>query len=135
MLFLISFYDNALIYYPNVFFVASFFISILGIISVSIGLIVLRKKIRKSIEKIKINLKYIERIKREERKKVSFFPMIRIFFERKRASIDCIMGLLTISFVHMIKVTFIRINTALGYIEAQAEKIVKKIEKEIFIKE
>ncbi len=132
---LISFYDNALIYYPNVFFAVLFFVSILGIILVSIGIILLWKNIKRVIEEIKSTLKQIKKIKNNERKRISFVPMIRIFFEKKKISFVCIIKYLTISFVHMIKVTFIRINTALGYIESQAEKIAKKIEKEILIEE
>lgn len=135
MQFLISFYDNALIYYPNVFFVSSFFISILGIILVSIGIIALWKNIRRVIEEIKSNLKQIKRIKSNEARKTSFAQMIRVFFERKKISFICIIRFLTVFSVHMIKVTFIRINTALGYIESQTEKIVKKIGKEILIEE
>lgn len=132
MEFLISFYDNALIYYPNVFFTVLFFISIVGIVLVSLGIIVLGKKIRRVIQEIKNDLK---QIKRKERKRISFVPMVRVFFERKKLSFVCIIRFLTIYFAHMIKVTFIRINTALGYIESQAEKIIKKIGKEILIEE
>ena len=135
MEFLISFYDNALIYYPNVFFAVLFFISILGIILVSIEIIILWKKIRKAVEKIKSNLKQIKRIKRNERKKIPFVQIISVFFEKKRISFVCIMGFLIISFGHMVKVTFIRINTALGHIESQTERIMKKIKDEIFIEE
>ncbi len=135
MEFLISFYDNALIYYPNVFFAVLFFISILGIILVSIEIIILWKKIRKAVEKIKSNLKQIKRIKRNERKKIPFVQIISVFFEKKRISFVCIMGFLIISFGHMVKVTFIRINTALGQMESQTERIMKKIKDEIFIEE
>lgn len=128
MALLISFYDNALIYYPNIFFVALFFISILGIILVSIGIIVLGKKIRRVIEEIKRNLSEtsiskesnIKQRKRKEEKKISFVSIIRFS---------------TISLAYMIKVIFFKINTALGYIELQTERIVKKIGKEILIEE
>lgn len=130
---LISFYDNALIYYPNNFFAVLFSISILGIISVSIGIIVLWGKIRRVIEKIKNDLEQIERIKIKERKRVPFIPMVRIFFEKKKISFVYITKSLTVFFIHMVRVAFVRINTALGYIESQAEKIVIKIKKEILI--
>lgn len=104
MEFLISFYDNTLIYYPNIFFVGSFFISILGVILVSIGIIVFGKKIRRS------------------------------FFERKKISFVYIIRLLITPLIYMIGFTINRINLALGYIESQTERIIKKIGKEILIK-
>lgn len=132
---LISFYDNVLIYYPNVFFVALFFISILGIILVSIAIIALWKKIRKIIGEIKSNLEQIKRIKIKERKGISLVPMARVFFEKNKISFAHIIRLLTISFVQMVRVFFIRINKALGYIESQIEIVIKKIGKEILIEE
>lgn len=132
MEFLISFYDNALIYYPNVFFTVLFFISILGIISGSIGIIILWGGIRRLIGKIKNDLK---QIRRKEEKRISLVQMTRIFFEKKKISFVCLIKFLTISFAHMVIVAFIRINAALGYIESQAKKIIKKIEKEILIEE
>lgn len=132
---LISFYDNSLIYYPNVFFAVLFFISILGIIAISIGIIILWRELKKATGEIKSHLKRIKRMKGNEKKKISFTHMIRVFFERKRISLVYIISVLTIFFVHMIKVTFIRINTALGYIESQAERIIKKIGKEVLIEE
>lgn len=128
-------YDNALIYYPNVFFVASFFVSILGMILISIGIIVLGGKIRRVIEEIKSNLEQIKKIKRGERKKNSFAQMIRFFFQRKSISFVYIIKSLIVFFAYMIRVAFIRINTALGHIESQAERIIKKIGKEILIEE
>ena len=132
---LISFYDNALIYYPNVFFVASFFISILGIILVNIGIIVLWKKIKRRIEEIKNNLKQIKKIKREERKNISFTHIISVFFQRKSISFIYIIKASTVFFVRMIGVFLIRINTALVRVESRAERIIKKIGKEILIEE
>lgn len=128
-------YDNALIYYPNVFFAVLFFISILGIVLVGIGIIVLGKEIRRVIEEIKSILKQIKSIKIKERKRMSFLLMVRIFFEKKKISAVCIIRFLIISFAYIIRVAFIRINKTLGYIESQAEKIAKKIGGEIFIKE
>lgn len=130
MALLTSFYDNALIYYPNVLFAALFFMSILGIVVVSIGIIVLWGKIRRVIEEIKSSLK---QIKRRERKKISFFQMIRVFFQRKSISFVYIIKSLIVFFAYMIRVAFIRINIALGYIEMQTEKIIKKIGREILI--
>lgn len=135
MEFLISFYDNALIYYPNAFFPVLFLISILGIILISIGIIFVWKKIRKIIEEIKSNLKKIKRIKREERNRISFAQIIRVFFERKKTSLVSILGFLIIFFSRIIKIAFIRTNAALEYIESQTEKIIKKIGEEILIKE
>lgn len=129
---LIYFYDNTLIYYPNVFFAVLLFISILGIIAGSIGIIILWREIRRVIGKIKNDLK---QIRRKKEKRISLVQMTRIFFEKKKISFVCLIRFLTISFVHMIIVVFIRINTALGYIESRAEKIIKKIGKEILIEE
>ena len=132
MEFLIYFYDNALIYYPNVFFAALFFISIFGIILVIVGLIVLWKKIKRVIEEIKNDLK---QIKIKERKRISFVPMARVFFERKRISFIYIIRTSTAFSAYMVRVAFIRVNKALGYIESQTERIIKKIGKEILIDE
>jgi len=135
MALLISFYDNALIYYPNVFFAVLFLIGILGIILVSIEIIVLGKKIIRVIEEIKSNLKQKKRIEKEEKKKTSFAQMIRAFFQRKSISLVYITRALTVFFVHMVRVVFILMNTTLGYIELQTEKIIKKIERKILIDE
>jgi len=132
---LISLYDNGLIYYPNIFFAVLFLIGILGIILVSIEIIVLGKKIRRVIEEIKSNLKQKKRIEKEEKKKTSFAQMIRVFFQRKSILLVYITRALTVFFAHMVRVVFIRINTTLGYIESQTEKIIKKIGKEILIEE
>ena len=129
---LISFYDNALIYYPNVFFAVLFFISILVIILVCIGIIVLWKKIGRVIEKIKNDLK---QIKIKERNRISFVPIIRVFFERKKISSFYAVRVSTVFLIRVVRVTFIRVNTILGYIESQAERIIKKIGKEILIEE
>lgn len=104
---LIDLYDNALIYYPNVFFIILFFLSILGIIFVSVGIIALSKEVKRVAE---------------ERKKISFVQIISVFFERN-----------TIFFLRIMIATFIRINRVLGYIESQTKKIFKKIGKEILI--
>lgn len=119
--FLISFCDNALIYYPNLFFAVLFFVSILGIVLVVMGIVVLGRKVGKFIKAITSSLKQ-KKIK--EKRKISFAQMASVFFKRKK-----------ISLALMAEVTFIRVNKALGYIESQAEKIVKKIGKEIFIKQ
>lgn len=126
------FYDSALIYYPNVFFAVLFFVSILGIIVINIGVILLWKKVKRVIQEIKNDLKQI-RIK--EREKISFSQMIRVFLKRKKTSFFYFVRVLAVFLIRMVRVTFIRTNTALGYIESQTEKIIKKIKKEIFIKE
>ena len=132
MEFLISLYDNALIYYPNVFFAVLFFISILVIILVCIGIIVLWKKIGRVIEEIKNDLK---QIKIKERNRISFVPKLRVFFERKKISSFYTVRVSTVFLIRVVRVTFIRVNTILGYIESQAERIIKKIGKEILIEE
>ncbi len=132
---LISFYDNALIYYPNVFFLAVFFFSILGVIAMGIGIIVLWKKTRKVIQEINSNLKQIKRIRINEGKKIPFAQIIRDFFQRKSISLVYFIRALTIFFVNMIRIFFISINTGLEYIESQTERIVKRIGKEVLIEE
>ena len=114
---LISLYDNALIYYPNVFFPIIFSLSILGIISVSIEIIVFSRKIRRVVEEIRSNLN-------NKKKKASFVSITRVFLKRKK-----------IFFIQITKVFFIQINTLLVWLESQTEKIIKKIGKEILIEE
>ena len=114
----ISLYDNLLIYYPNVFFLALFFLSILGIIFVSIAIIVLARKVRRVAEEIKRDLN-------NKKKKVSLVSITRVFLKRKN-----------IFFTHItkvIKVSLSRTNTLLGLLELQIKKIVKKVGKEILI--
>lgn len=135
MIFLISLYDNALIYYPNIFFAVLFFISVLGIVAISIGTILLGKEIKRVLKKIKSNLREKEKIGREEKRKASYVQMVRALFQRKSILPAYIIRALTVFFVRMVRVLFIRINTALEYSESQTEKIIEKIEKEIFIKE
>ncbi len=106
---LINLYDDALIYYPNAFFLVLFFLSVLGIIFVSVGIIIISKGVKRVTE---------------ERKKISLVQIISVFFERN-----------IIFFLQVIRVTFIRINRTLGYIESQTKKIFKKIRKEILIEE
>ena len=104
-------------------------------ILVSVGTIVLWKKTKRVIEEIKSNLKQVKRVKREERKRISFTQIIRVFFERKKIFFVYIVRALIVFLANMTRIAFIRINTALGYIESQTEKIIKKIGKEIFIEE
>ena len=106
---LINLYDDALIYYPNAFFLVLFFLSVLGIIFVSVGIIIISKGVKRVTE---------------ERKKISLVQIISAFFERN-----------IIFFLQVIRATFIRINRTLGYIESQTKKIFKKIRKEILIEE
>ncbi len=106
---LINLYDDALIYYPNAFFLVLFFLSVLGIIFVSVGIIIISKGVKRVTE---------------ERKKISLVQIISVFFERN-----------IIFFLQVIRATFIRINRTLGYIESQTKKIFKKIRKEILIEE
>lgn len=112
---LISLYDNALIYYPNVFFPVLFSLSILGIISVSIKIIVLSRKIRRVVEEIRSNLN-------NKKKKASFVPITRVFLKRKK-----------IFFIQITKVFLIRTNMLLVRLELQIEKIAKRIGKEVLI--
>ena len=128
---LISLYDSALIYYPNVFFPVLFFLGILGIILVCIGIIVLWKKIGRVIEEIKDDLK---QTKIKERNRISFFPMLRVLFERKKTSFFYIVRLSVVFLVRAARVTFVRVNTTLGYIESQTERIIKKIGKKFLLR-
>lgn len=118
---LISLYDNALIYYPNVFFPVLFSLSILGIIFVSIEIIVLGKKIRRVTEEIKRNLN-------NKKKKVSSISITKALLKRKKIFLIYFMF-----FIHIIKVFLIQINTLLVWLELQIKKIVKKVGKEILI--
>lgn len=118
---LISFYDNALIYYPNVFFPVLFCLSILGIIFVGIEIIVLSKKIRRVTEEIKRNLN-------NKRKKVSFVSIARVFLKRKK-----VFFILFTKVYLFTKAYLIRTNTLLVRLELQIRKIVKKIGKEVLI--
>ncbi|QQG40378.1 MAG: hypothetical protein HYV37_02290 [Candidatus Levyibacteriota bacterium] len=61
---LISLYDNVLIYYPNVFLLVLFFLSILGII-----------KVRRVVEEAKRELN-------NKKKKSSFVSIARVFLIR-----------------------------------------------------
>lgn len=116
---LISFYDNALIYNPNLFFIVLFSLSILGIVFVSIGIIVLGKKIRRFTEEIKRNLN-------SKKKKVSPISVTKALLKRKK-----IFLIYFIFFIHIIKVFLIQINTLLVWLELRIKKIVKKVGKEI----
>ncbi len=118
---LISLYDNALIYYPNIFFPALFFLSILGIIFISIEIIVLSKKVRRFIEEIKSNLN-------NKKKKASSISITKALLKRKK-----IFLIYFIFFIHIIKVFLIQINTLLVWLELQIKKIIKKVEKEVLI--
>jgi hypothetical protein len=109
---LISFYDNALIYYPNIFFAALFFVSFLGII-------VLWRKVKRIIEEIKSNLK---QIKKEKSKKMHIGQIIRIFIAGNR-----------ILFLQVAIAIYVRTNKAFVHVESQVEKIIKKIGREILI--
>ena len=90
------------------------------------------KKIGRVIEEIKNDLK---QIKIKERNRISFVPMLRVFFERKKISFFYTVRVSTVFLIRVVRVTFIRVNTTLGYIESQTEKIIKKIGKEILIEE
>lgn len=127
---LISLYDNALIYYPNVFFSVLFSLSILGIILVSIRIIVLGRKIIRVAKELKRNLK-------NRKKKTSFIPIIIVFLRREKAFfIQIIIVFLKrkkIFFIHIAKIYLIRVNKLLVRLELQIEKIVKRVGKEILI--
>lgn len=133
--FLISLYDSSLIYYPNIFFAALFFIGILGIVLISIGIIFLWKKIKKIIEEIKSGLKQIGKIKKEEGSKTPFTRTIKVLIQKVSIFSIHIIGTLIFFLFRIVRVLFIQMNKTIEHIELQIEKIAKKIEKEIFIKE
>ncbi|MDO8659015.1 MAG: hypothetical protein Q7K54_00265 [Candidatus Parcubacteria bacterium] len=133
--FLISFYDNSLIYYPNIFFAALFFVSILGIILIGILTIFLGKKIKKIIEEIRSNLKQIGKIKKEEGNKTPFTRTIKVFVQKASIFSIYIIRALTIILFRIVRVFFILMNKTIECFELHAEKIAKKIEKEVFVKE
>ncbi len=112
---LISLYDNALIHYPNVFFPLLLFLGILVIISVSIEVIVLSRKVRRVVEEIKNNLN-------NKKKKASFVLIIIVFLKRNK-----------ILFIQPTKAFLIRTNALLVRLTSQIEKIVKKVGKEVLI--
>ena len=112
---LISLYDNALIYHPNVFLPVLFFLSILGIIFVSIGIIVFGRKVRRVAREVENNLK-------NKKRKTSFVKNIIVFLIRKK-----------IFFTRIKKIFFTQTNTVLIRLNLQIEKIVKKVGKEILI--
>jgi hypothetical protein len=120
MAYIISFYDNSLLYYPNLFFVVLFIIGIIGITLISIGMVVFRKKAIIIIEGVRSNLKQTRRIRNNERKKIS--PAYIIEYA-------------TVSFIRIIKVIFIRVNRVLECVEFQVERIIKRIGKEILLDE
>ena len=133
--FLISLYDNSLLIYPNIFFVALFFVGILGIILISVGTFFLWKQIKKVIKEIKSNLKQIRRIKKEEGSKTPFLQMIRVLVRRKSLSSLYIVKVLIVFIPRIIGIFFILMNEIIEQIGLRTEKIIRKIGKEIFINE
>ncbi|MEK7533845.1 MAG: hypothetical protein AAB600_00770 [Patescibacteria group bacterium] len=130
---LISFYDNALIYYSNIFFATLFLIGILGIFLTMKGIVYLNREFRKifsdiknGISKIRINQIGIKKIKID--KNLSSANVIKQFLIEK--FIKSFKDVLKI-----IKIIFIRINAGFEYLQLKVEKIFKKIGKEIFIEE
>lgn len=121
MMELISLYDDALIYYPNIFFPALLFLSVLGIIFLVLELIVISRKIRRFTEEIKINL-------HNKKKKTFSVSITEIFLKRRK-----IVFVYVIFFIYIIKIFLIRINTLSVQFELQIKKIIKKIGKEILI--
>ncbi len=81
------------------------------------GIVIFGMEVRKFIKAIRSSLK---------QKKIK---------ERRKISSAYIVRFLAVSFARIVRVVFIRINTALGYIESQTERIIRKIGKEILIKE
>lgn len=128
MEFLISLYDNSLIYFPNVFFAALFLLSILVTVLTIKGIIYLNRELRKIVKKIKrdvgkirINQIRIKKIKID--KNLSSANFIKKFIKSFK------------SVFKIIKIIFIKINATLQYLEMKTEKIFKKMGKEIFIEE
>lgn len=136
---LISLYDNSLIYYPNIFLPGVFFLSIVGVISISVGIIALSRKVRRVAKELKRNLYNKNNVK----KKVSLVSMTSLiaitllFLSRKK-----------IFFIHITKLFLTQANILLARLELQflteanillarlelqIRKIVKKIAKEILI--
>lgn len=104
---LINFYDNFLIYNPNVFFSVLFLIVILGLILLGKIIILLYKN-------------FVEINNRVGKRKFSLDLPSQKFFK----------------FILLLAVNlFILIDKALIYIQFYIEKIIKIIKKEIFIEE
>ncbi len=109
---LIYLYDNALIYYSNVFFPVLFLLFIVGSMALYHITILVNKKIISYIEKLKT---YVEKkkIKKTSRTKIRF-PLKNIIK----------------NILFIIMLIFIYVEAK---IEKKTEKIIKRIEKEILI--
>ena len=132
--FLISLYDNSLLYYPNVFFATLFLFGILVLILILKGIIYTIKELKKIVRDIKNDIGNI-RISQIRIKKIKIDKNLSLasFFIKEfliKKFIKSFKGALKI-----IKIIVIRINASLQYLQLKIEKIFKKIEKEIFIEE
>jgi len=132
---LISFYDNALIYYPNVFFAALFLFGILITILTIKGIIYLSREIKKIVSSIKndINKISVSQIRIKKLKIDKNLSLANIIIIRKLLIKKLVKSFKDV--LKIIKIIFIRINTGFEYLQLKIEKIFKKIEKEIFIEE
>lgn len=111
---LISFYDNFLIYHPNIFFPSLFLLCVLGVVFLIMGIISIRKGLKKIAKEVKSNL---SKVGTNNRRK---FPL----------SIQTI----NISFyTKFIANLFVGISQLLRYTQSKIEKILKRIGKEILI--
>ena len=111
---LISFYDNSLIYYPNIFFPALFLLCVLGVVFLIKRVIYINKEFRKIVKEIKSNLSKVGTNNRSK------------FLTRS----------VNISFyIKFIGNLFIGINKLLKYFLLKIESVLKRIGKEILIDE
>lgn len=119
---LIDLYDNALIYYPNAFFLIVFIVSILGLIFLIKSIIILNGKIKKVIKEVNYELRQIKikKIKSRKIRIIKFSPTKTIFNFLKFV-------------VKIVKIILAFVNIFFKYLEQQILKLVRKIGKEILI--
>jgi hypothetical protein len=114
MEFLISSYDNALIYYPNIFFPVLFLLCVLGAVFLIMVIISISKEFRKIAKEIKSNLSKV----------------------RTNYRSNFLLSIQTINFSFYTKFIvklFLGINKLLRHFQAKIEKILRRIGKEILI--
>lgn len=116
MKFLIDSYDNALIYYPNIFFPLFLLFSILGIILLVRVSLLLVREFTKISKEIKINLSKIK-IKKRKGIKISTSKLTKTIFR---------LGIGVYGFI-------IKINSVFKDFKYWIEKIIMKIKKEVLI--
>ena len=121
---LIDLYDNALIYYPNIFFTLLSIFTIFGLFLLLKVLFAFKKEFKRVVSEINKDLRRIK-IKGIKTKKI---PQVEFSLT------DIFLILLKFIFKFTIAIVSL-INIFLTYIELQTKKIARKIGKEILIGE